>query len=118
MATVYPVTFTKDYNGFQTGEGAAFGAKQAAELFVTGVATLSEEDQTTLATEIALAQDRHPLRPVQLVPFQNPDSTLTFRLPNGAVPPTRQAYSNAPRAATGDVSEARADAVATGSPLL
>ena len=73
---VYAVTYTKDFNGYQAGESAAFSAAKCAELFVLGIGDLSADDQATLSSEIAAAKMAHPQKPVAVTTYSMPDGTI------------------------------------------
>ena len=84
---VYQLTFTRDYPPYAAGELASFPADQAATLFVIRAGTLSSEDQTTIAVNIAKAQALNPQKSVTCITQQNPDGTVSIKLAGGQNPP-------------------------------
>lgn len=60
MSTTYNIKFTSAFGPYQFGDVAGFGAVKAVEIFCAGYGSLSEEDQSTLASQIVAYQSQNP----------------------------------------------------------
>jgi hypothetical protein len=58
--SIYNITFTGPFGPYQVGDVAGFDAVKAVAIVCAGYGTLSDEDQSTLASQIAAYQSQNP----------------------------------------------------------